>query len=137
MQPDLLGNAVLAEGPTDTATILDMGFEAVGRPEVAPAAWGCSLTWLAGRVKDIVIVADVDPHGAGRRRGGVAGRGAGVVPAVDSRDRTPGGIKDVRDWRRAGAEHDDIMAAVEATPARRLVVRSKRIQPGRRLVHHG
>ena len=46
----------------------------------------------------------------------------------------PDGIKDVRDWKRAGAGHEDIMVAIDAVPARRLVVCSRRVGGG--LVHH-
>jgi hypothetical protein len=127
----------IAEGPTDTAALLDMGFEAVGRPSCSGGVKLLVDLVRARGVKDIVIVADVDPHGTGQR--GAESLAVAMAPYCPSvRVIAPlGGIKDVRDWKCAGAGHDDIMAVVEATPARRLVVRSKRIPPGRTLVHHG
>ena len=128
---------LIAEGPTDTAALLDMGFEAVGRPSCSGGVGLLVDLGRSRRVKDVVIVADVDPHGAGQR--GAESLAIALVPYCPSIRviEPPGGIKDVRDWMRAGAGHGDIMALVESTPSRRLVVRSKRIQPGGRLVHHG
>jgi hypothetical protein len=128
---------LIAEGPTDTAALLDMGFEAVGRPSCAGGVGLLVDLVRSRRVKDVVIVSDVDPHGAGQR--GAESLAVALAPYCPSIRviAPPGGIKDVRDWRRAGAGREDIMAVIEATPARRLVVRSKRIQPGRRQVNHG
>lgn len=127
---------LIAEGPTDTAALLDMGCEAVGRPSCSGGVKLLVDLVRLRRVKEVVIVSDVDTHGAGQR--GAESLAVALTPYCPSIRviAPPGGIKDVRDWRRAGAGHDDIMAVAEVTPARRLVVRSKRIQPGRRLVHH-
>lgn len=128
---------LIAEGPTDTAALLDMGFEAVGRPSCSGGVKLLVDLIRSRLVRDTVIVADVDSHGAGQR--GAESLAVALAPYCPSVRviAPPGGIKDVRDWRRAGAGHDDIMAVVEATPARRLVVRSKRIQPGGRRVNRG
>lgn len=125
---------LIAEGPTDTAALLDMGFEAVGRPS---CSGGVSLLVdlvCSRRMKDVVIVTDVDPHGAGQR--GAESLAVAMAPYCPSVRviAPPGGVKDVRDWRRAGAGHEDIMAAIDAVPARRLVVCSRRVGEG--LVHH-
>ena len=125
---------LIAEGPTDTAALLDMGFEAVGRPSCSGGVRLLVDLARSRRVMDIVIVADADPHGAGQR--GAESLAVALAPYCPSVRviAPPGGIKDARDWRRAGAGHDDIMAVVEAMPARRLVIRCKRIQPvGRRV----
>ena len=127
---------LIAEGPTDTAALLEMGFEAVGRPSCSGGVRLLVDLIRSRRVKDVVIVSDVDPHGAGQR--GAELLAVALTPYCPSIRviAPPGGVKDVRDWKRAGAGHDDIMAIINATAARRLVVRSKRIQLGGRLVHH-
>jgi hypothetical protein len=126
---------LIAEGPTDTAALLDMGFEAVGRPSCSGGVGLLVDLVRSRRVKDVVIVADVDPHGAGQR--GAESLAIALVPYCPSIRviEPPGGIKDVRDWKNAGAGHDDIMAVVDATPVRQLVVCSKRIQLGGKRVH--
>jgi len=128
---------LIAEGPTDTAALLEMGFEAVGRPSCAGGVVLLVDLVRSRRVKQVVIVSDVDEHGAGQR--GAETLAVALVPYCASIRviSPPGGIKDVRDWKRTGAGHDDIMAVVEATPVRRLVIRSKKVQLGRRLVNHG
>lgn len=128
---------LIAEGPTDTAALLDMGFEAIGRPSCAGGVGLLVDLIRSRRVKHVVIVSDVDPHGAGQR--GAESLAVALVPYCPSIRviAPPGGIKDVRDWRQTGAGREDILAMIEATPARKVAVRSKRIQPGRKQVKHG
>jgi len=127
----------IAEGPTDTASLLDMSFDAVGRPSCSGGVRLLVDMVRARRVGEVVIVSDVDSHGAGQR--GAESLAVALAPYCPSIRviAPPDGIKDVRDWKRTGAGRNDIMAVVEATPARRLVVRSERIQPSGRRVHHG
>lgn len=128
---------LIAEGPTDTAALLDLGFEAIGRPCCSGGVGLLVDLVRSRRVKDVVIVSDADSNGAGQR--GADSLAVALTPYCPSIRVIvpPGGIKDVRDWKRAGAGRDDIMAAVEATRARRLVVHSKRIQTDRKRVQHG
>jgi hypothetical protein len=116
------GRLLIAEGPTDTAALLDLGFSAVGRPSCAGGVR--LLVELVKRlaVPEMVIVADSDPPGQ---------RGANNLAAVLLAYccavriiRPPDGIKDARGWKRAGATAADVQAAIDAAPVRRLAVKA-------------
>jgi hypothetical protein len=74
------------------------------------------------RPADVVIVADGDEPG---RRGSdhLASALLAYVPTVRV-IVPPAGIKDARDWLRAGGTRHDVEQAIEAVPARRLEVRA-------------
>lgn len=114
------GTLLIAEGPTDTAALLDLGFDAVGRPN---CSGGMRLTVdlvRAWRPESIVIAADPDEPG---RRG--ASRLA-LALTVHCRDvRTivpPDGLKDMREWARAGASQSDVQTLINTAPPLRLRV---------------
>lgn len=68
--PDGLTFAVpllIAEGPTDTAALLDMGFEAVGRPCCTGGTRLVVDLLKARRPPGVVIVSDLDANGDGQR----------------------------------------------------------------------
>jgi len=124
--PADLGDAerlVIAEGPTDTAALLDLGFSAAGRPSCAGG--GQHVIDLVKRLRpeQAVIVADSDTPG---RRGAdaLACRLAAYVPEVRV-ITPPGNLKDARAWLRAGATAADVLAAIDTAPARRLTVTTK------------
>ena len=119
---------LLAEGPTDCAALLDLGFPAaVGR-------YSClgDLRLLAGMARrwrpgDVVIVADADEAG---QRG--ADNLASVLVCYCPAVRVivpPNGVKDVRDFVRAGGTRADLEAAIAAAPVRRLRVATGRACP--------
>jgi hypothetical protein len=110
---------LIAEGPTDCAAMVDLGFPAtVGR-------YSClgDLRLLADLARrwqpgDIVVVADADEPGR---------RGADHLASILVRHvRTvrviipPGGFKDVRDFLRAGGTRESLEASIAAAPVRRL-----------------
>jgi hypothetical protein len=117
---------LVAEGPTDTAALLDLGFAAIGRPSCSGGMRQTAS--LVGRLhcNSIVIVSDNDEPGL---------RGAAVLGAVlrphvaDVRViRPPGGIKDARAWRLSvadpGAVRSAILDAIDAAiPAHVSVAR--------------
>ena len=114
------GRLLIAEGPTDTAALLDFGFQAVGRPSCSGGTR--HLVGLVRRLQPagVVVAADGDPPG---RLG--AGRLASTLAAYAATVRTiqpPDGLKDVRDWRQAGAEYGDVEARISEAPVRRLGV---------------
>jgi len=118
------GRLLVAEGPTDTAALLDLGFQAVGRPSCTGGTQ--HVVKLAQRLEpsETVVVADADEPG---------GRGAERLAAVlrlycrAVRIITPpNGIKDARDWQRAGATTADVQAAIDAAEPRRLHVTAER-----------
>ena len=128
---------VVCEGATDAVAGRDLGFQCVGR-------FSCSgsVRFLIGvvrsrRPKAVVIVSDIDAHGAGQRGAeSLAAALALYCPSVRV-IAPPEGIKDTREWKRAGATHRDIQAVIDATPARRLAICSKKIWPGERRVNRG
>jgi DNA primase len=113
---------LICEGPTDTAALLDLGFRnVVGRPSCTGGAkLLCDLT-RRRRPSDVVIVADGDEPG---RRG--AGNLASILLAHAPGVRViapPEGIKDAREWLKAGGRREDVEKAIDAAPVRRLTVR--------------
>jgi len=113
---------LIAEGATDTAALLDLGFNAVGRPSCTGGVK--LLVELVKRLValEVVIVADADVPG---QRG--ANNLAAVLVAYSPAVRIitpPAGVKDARSWKQAGATSADVQAAIDAAPVRRLVVRA-------------
>jgi hypothetical protein len=130
------GRLLVAEGPTDTAALLDLGYEALGRPSCTGGVKILVELVRSKRPKEVVVVADVDGHGAGQR--GAESLAVALAPYCPSVRviAPPDGIKDARDWKRAGATHDDIQAAIAAAPVRRLAIRTRKIRPDGRRVNH-
>jgi hypothetical protein len=109
------GTLFIAEGPTDTAALLDLGFRAVGRPS---CSGGC--LQLKAMVRelgglDVVVVADPDSPGL---RGADALARLLVPYCRTVRVIAPPAVfQDVRDWKKAGATHREIQRMVaEAEP---------------------
>jgi len=113
----------IAEGPTDTAALLDLGFDAIGRPS---CSGGLALLVDFVRlhhVRRVVVFADRDAPG---RRG--ADNLASTVVAYAAAVRVlvpPEPFKDIRDWRRAGATASDVRAAIEQARPRQIAVTSR------------
>jgi hypothetical protein len=106
----------IAEGPTDTAALLDLpggGVDAVGRPSCNACAGMCAeFVRLHRRWRPVVLLADNDEPG---RRGAAALaeslRRAGVRAGVLT---PPEGVKDAREWRRRGAGREEVLRAAGA-----------------------
>ena len=129
---DAHGLLLIAEGPTDTAALLDLGFSAVGRPSCSGGVR--LLTELVHKSKPsgVVVVSDFDANGVGQRGAETL---ATVLLAYSQSVRVitpPAGVKDAREWKRRGATAADLEAAIDAAPMRKLVVRVQR-----RAKHHG
>ena len=111
---------LVCEGPTDCAALLDMGFDAIGRPSCSGAVDAVVELAYRGR-REICIVGDFDaPHA---RPDGTTWRpgheGAyRLAEALTLARRRPKIIwpaaphKDVRAWRLAGAERRDLEASI-------------------------
>ncbi len=112
------GELLITEGPTDCATLLDLGFAAVGRPSCTGGVK--LLVELAQQQKpsSVIIVADADAPGE---------RGANALASVLSVYvrclqiiTPPIGVKDARAWKQAGATAAEVRAAIDAAPIRQL-----------------
>jgi hypothetical protein len=118
---------MICEGATDTAALLDMGFDSVvGRPS---CTGGVQLLIELVKVRqrpEIVIISDNDApgrHGAEN----LASVLAMYAPAVRI-IQPPHGIKDARAWRQAGANRGDLERAITVAPARCIVICARRAQ---------
>jgi DNA primase len=121
---DAHGLLVIAEGPTDTAALLDLGFPAVGRPSCTGGVK--LLVELVRKLKPsgVVVVADADAPG---QRGAESLATALVAYCFEVRIITPPtGVKDAREWKRGGATAADVTAAIDAAPVRKLRVSVRR-----------
>jgi DNA primase len=119
------GPLLIAEGPTDVAALLDLGFDDVaGRPSCTGGVRHLVALVRSRRARDVVIVADADEAG---RRGAdnlvsVLLRYARAVRVIVP----PGGAKDVRAFLRAEGTRADLDAEIDAALVRRLQVASGR-----------
>ena len=119
---------LIAEGPTDCAALLDLGFAAVGRPDCTGGTRLLVDLVRKLRAGSVVIVADADEPGL---RGAEALASVLIVYVPQLRIITPpSGIKDVRAWKHAGATAADLTASIKAAPVRTLNFVGKRHAPG-------
>ncbi len=117
---------LICEGPTDTAALLDLGFDVVGRPSCQGGTRLLTELAKVRQVREAVIVADNDEHGAGQDG---ADKLAAVLVAYVPSVRVispPTEINDARAWKRCGGAHDDIRSAIGAADVRRLSVRVRK-----------
>lgn len=121
---------LICEGPTDTAAMLDLGFDAVGRPSCRGGSALLVDLVRRRRPSEVVIVSDGDGPGS---RGAETLASVLVVHAPAVRVvRPPIGIKDARAWKRAGATTDLVVERINAAEARQLNIRISQ-----RKVQHG
>ncbi|MCX5660408.1 MAG: toprim domain-containing protein [Planctomycetota bacterium] len=114
------GRLLVTEGPTDCAALLDLGFDAVGRPSCTGGTLALAELVRLREATEVVIVADADAPG---RRGAESLAVVLVTIAPAVRIITPPDpVKDARAWKRAGATHQDVLQRIEAAPVRRLTL---------------
>ncbi|MDA1055006.1 MAG: toprim domain-containing protein [Planctomycetota bacterium] len=128
--PSDLSNAgplLICEGPTDTAAILDLGFNAVGRPSCSGGTRLLVDLVQRRQAAEVVIVADTDAHDAGNR--GAENLAAVLVTyAASVRVIAPtGGCKDAREWKRCGATRGEVQSTIDAAPARLLTITTRKV----------
>jgi DNA primase len=121
---------LICEGPTDAAALLDMGFRnVVGRPSCTGGIKLLAELVRQRRTPEVVIVSDGDEPGrVGADR--LASVLVAYVPAVRV-IAPPAGVKDSRDWLRAGGTRQDVEGAIHAAAVRRLVIRTSVIHARR------
>jgi hypothetical protein len=110
--PDGLAGAgplLVCEGPTDTAALLDLGYDAFGRPSCTGAVDLVIQVALRMRRRGVVIVADADGPGIEG-----ANRLAEALTAANRRPKVirPLKGKDARAWVRAGATRAVVDCAI-------------------------
>jgi phage/plasmid primase-like uncharacterized protein len=115
---------LIAEGATDTAALLDLGFNAVGRPNCNGGRGILSEFVTIQQTREAVIVADADAQG----RAGARSLAAMLAVRVRSVRVIvpPEGIKDARAWKIAGATHDDVQRVIDDAEALRPSVEVRR-----------
>ncbi len=111
---------LVCEGPTDTAALLDLGFQAIGRPS---CMGGRKLVCESVRrleAKAVVCVADNDEPG---RNGADKLASSLVVYCPDVRIVSPPeGVMDARAWKQAEATMGDVAEAIEEAEVREMKV---------------
>jgi hypothetical protein len=106
------GPLLICEGPTDTAAILDLGYDAIGRPSCAGAVEMVIEVVQRLRRQDVVVVADTDGPGIGG-----ADRVAQALTQAGHRPKVirPTQGKDARLWVRGGATRAVVDAVIVST----------------------
>ena len=119
---------VIAEGPTDTAALLDLGLSTVGRPSCTGGVR--LLVEFVQRMKppDMVIVADADQPG---QRGAASLAGTLLRYCRVRIITPPEPFKDARAWLQGGAMTADVERAIDEAPVRRLRITVARIEGGK------
>ncbi len=110
---------VICEGPTDTAALLDLGFDAIGRPSCRGGVRLLADLVRPGDWKRHVVFADADGPGL---EGALALARALAALSTDVRVIVPP-AKDARAWKNAGATRANVLALIDAAPPIRISVR--------------
>lgn len=114
------GHLLVTEGPTDAAAAFTLGFDAVGRPCKTAGRRADQAALARSRGRDVVVIPDADdtgPHGA-RSFAAEALRVARTVRIV----MPPRGVKDLRDWLRAGLTRPELLDVITRTPPVRPII---------------
>lgn len=111
------GPLLIAEGPTDCAALIDMGYSVIGLPNNA-SGHAYAIAYIRANPRDVVIVYQNDTKGPAatvtpEKAQELAKALSSIAPSVRLM-RVPGPHKDVRDWLKAGATCDDVDAAIDA-----------------------
>jgi hypothetical protein len=112
---------LVSEGESDCAALLDLGFTAVGRPGCTSGAQQLARLVHRLRLNAVIIVADNDIQGL--RGASDLGRMLRINCADVRIVQPPDGLKDARDWKRAGATRDVLEGAIAAASPISISVR--------------
>ncbi len=111
------GTLLIAEGPTDCAAALDLGFNAIGRPNCNSKI---AMTARFAKGRNAVIIADNDPPKENGRRPGKEGAENLAeklllhCPSVKI-IYPPGTTKDLRQWLRSGLTSGQLQHVIDNT----------------------
>lgn len=116
---------VICEGPTDTAAVLDLELNAIGRPSCSGGAKQIVGLVVRSKPDRIVLIADSDLSGCQ----GAQQLGATLVAYANEVRIVypPNGVKDAREWVRQGATHEDLLRAIDSTVPLRLHISARRV----------
>lgn len=110
---------VVCEGPTDTAALLDMDFDAIGRPSCKGGVRLIADLVRRSPWKAHVIFADADGPGLD----GALTLARVLAPlSPDVRVIVPS-AEDARAWKSAGATRENVLALIDAAPPIRISIR--------------
>lgn len=113
---------IICEGVTDAAALWALGFRnIVGRPSCTGGVKHITELVRIRKPASVAIIADGDEPGLRGARN-LASVLVTYAPAVAVL-APPVGVKDVRAWVRAGATLEQVQAAIDAAPVRRLTVK--------------
>lgn len=118
------GPLLIAEGATDTAALLDLGFDAIGRPSCSGGVRHVLHFVKVRAPARVVIVADQDAPG---QVGAAALARTLAAHHRDVRVITPP-AKDARAWLRLGATRADLAALIESVAPTTLAVTCRRVE---------
>jgi len=106
------GPLLLAEGPTDCAAGLDLGFDAIGRPN-ANSLINETMRFCKGR--DVIIIADNDPKPDGSCPGinGARGLAESISLYCPSVKVIIPPVKDLREWLQQGLTHEQLFEIIQ------------------------
>lgn len=124
LPPHMLeGKLLITEGASDAVAGMDLGFWTVGRFSCAHGAKLLARLVKTRRVKQVVVVADSDPHGAGHR--GAEAFASALLPYVACLKvvEPPTPHKDLRQWVQAGGAFEDVHHLIESVLPLRLTVK--------------
>lgn len=114
----------IAEGPTDTAALLDMGLVAVGRPNCSGGVSQILRLVRRLRCREVVIVADGD--GPGQVGANALAEELSALTIELRIVSPPSDIKDAREWKGKGATAREILSAPAVTFPHPAIRRAKR-----------
>jgi hypothetical protein len=111
------GLLLICEGPTDTAAALDLGFNAIGRPNCSSCV---DITAKLVKGRDVVVAADGDEVG---KRGAERLASTLALYCISVRIvHPPKGVKDLRQWFLAGLDNETLKKIIEHTQAFQIEV---------------
>lgn len=123
------GPLLICEGPTDTAAALDLGFDAIGRPNCNSLI---EMTVRAARGwAEIVVIADNDV--AGRTGANRLASALALCCSCVQVIHPPDGVKDLRQWRSTGLSSETLQKIIAATQPICVRVSLSRVDAARRV----
>jgi len=121
------GRLLVCEGPTDTAAMDDLGFEAVGRPSCTGGRQ--LIVDLVNRhgITQVVILGDNDANGAGQAGAHTLACSVRAYCADVRIVYPPAVAKDAREWKKLGATPKSVLAAIDTAPGYEMTVRDHQL----------